>query len=160
MENEANSEHTTEPESPKEPQPPTKRYSWRDFYAESFDNDSYCLLMDKQQICMIATQSGELLAEVKGEAFAKDSGIRFTEACAAPPPDELFDEKATRGAYPVEYLEEVIKWAKRRGASSIRMTLKTDKPMMLEFESKENVSLHEEKVKTQFFIAPIIEDSK
>ena len=115
--------------------------------------------MDPSEVCMVATQSVELDALIRSDSFSGQEAIVFN-IDASPSIDSRFNEKDARSTFAIEYLEKMLQIAKKCGAKQLTLTLRTDFPLRMEFESKDKTALHDSMLRTAFLISPIVDDGK
>jgi len=115
--------------------------------------------MDSSEVCIVATQSVELDALVRSESFSGQEALVF-DIDASPNIDSRFNEKDSRSTFAIEYVEKMLQIAKKCGAKQLTLTLRTDFPLRVEFESRDKTALHDSMLRTALFISPIVENGK
>jgi len=112
--------------------------------------------MDSDEVCMFATQSTGVEMLLRADAFSEQTKFAFSKK-ANRNIGGLYDEKDARSTFAIEYLEKLIQVAKICGAKQVTLTLRSDFPLMMEFESKDKTVLHDQTLRTALIISPIVD---
>lgn len=116
--------------------------------------------MDEAQVCMLCTDSEEIyMAErAKGDYFSSDSDPETAGKGLTKEPTVGF---CAIGTYPLHYLLEIFKIAKKNKVSHMKIEMgRENRPIRLEFLSYDNLNLvngSPKQVKTWAYLAPRID---
>ena len=111
------------------------------------------------EVCMVATQSMELNGLLRADAFSEQTKFAFNKKANRNIGD-LYNEKDARSTFALEYLVQMLQLAKKCGAKQVTLTIRTDFPLRMEFESRDKTALHDHALRTALIISPIVDSGK